>query len=142
MTILLTIKNSWDSLLLKKLLIILITVSIARIRLVYYNWKQVKSFYTRLKDKAPIRDQFGVVYKVPCQCGKSCIGQTRQHLHKRISQHRYDCKRIDLIKQKHNVNGDPPANCTALALHHLNTGHQFLFDNVEILDREKNWKKT
>ena len=43
------------------------------IRLVYYNLKQVKSFYTRLKDKAPIRDQFGVVYKIPCQCGKSYI---------------------------------------------------------------------
>ena len=34
----------------------------ANIRLVYYNLKQVKSFYTRLKDKASISDQFGVVY--------------------------------------------------------------------------------
>ena len=31
------------------------------IRLVYYNLKQLQSFYTRLKDKAHICDQFGVV---------------------------------------------------------------------------------
>lgn len=111
------------------------------IRLVYYNLKQVKSYYTRLKDKVPMRDQFGVVYKIPCQCGKTYIGQTRQHLHKRISQHRYDCKKMDLWKLKHPVNSDPPANCTALALHHLDTNHQLLLDSVDILDKEKNWKK-
>ena len=37
----------------------------------------------------------GIVYKVPCSCGKFYVGQSGKHLEKRLSQHRYYISRDD-----------------------------------------------
>ncbi|CAD6225143.1 GSCOCG00011813001-RA-CDS [Cotesia congregata] len=111
------------------------------IKLVYYNVKQVKSCYTKLKDKTPLLDQFGIIYKIPCECDKCYVGQTRQHLKKRIAQHKYDCKKIKLVNHNVLLEVEPPSSSTALALHHLNTGHRFKFEDVSMLDQESHWKK-
>lgn len=110
------------------------------IKLVYYNVKQVKSCYTKLKDKTPLLDQFGIIYKIPCECDKCYVGQTRQHLKKRIAQHKYDCKKIKLVNHNVLLEVEPPLSSTVLALHHLNTGHRFKFEDVSMLDQESHWK--
>ena len=37
----------------------------------------------------------GIVYKIPCTCGKIYVGQTGKSLEKRLSQHRYNVNRDD-----------------------------------------------
>ncbi|KAK9876918.1 hypothetical protein WA026_015953 [Henosepilachna vigintioctopunctata] len=53
------------------------------------------------------------------------IGQTQQWLKSRVSQHRSDC----------NIG----KNSCALVQHHKKTGHNFDFENVDILDHENRY---
>jgi hypothetical protein len=98
---------------------------------VFYNLKKVSSLYSRLKAPTEKLKRSEVVYKIPCVCGRSYVGQTRQWLEKRVYQHKYDCRAINVLNKDH----------TALAKHHFETSHNFLFDNVEILDAEPVYNK-
>jgi len=42
----------------------------------YQHWRQL----TRVKDVDPLLSRAGVVYKVPCSCGKKYIGETKRGL--------------------------------------------------------------
>lgn len=92
---------------------------------------KLNSIYTRLKDKVDKWEQSQVVYKIPGECGKFYIGQTKQKLKKRLDQHRCDCKPINILK----------TNSTALAEHHFSTEHNFKFDMATIVDIEDDWFK-
>ncbi|KAI4476868.1 hypothetical protein M0804_013195 [Polistes exclamans] len=83
--------------------------------MVFYNLTKIKSIYTKLKDKVDKFEKSNLVYKIPCECEKSYIGQTKQKLKKRLDQHKNDCKPINISK----------TNTTALAEHHFKTGHIF-----------------
>ncbi|XP_044762054.1 uncharacterized protein LOC123319267 [Coccinella septempunctata] len=107
------------------------TVFDSNTKLAFYNVRSTKCLYTRLKDPTPLLSLSNVIYKIPCSCGKSYIGQTKQYLKSRISQHTNDCK---------NQNQNKP-NKTALASHHFETGHSFILEDVTVLDREANWFK-
>ncbi|KAI4476046.1 hypothetical protein M0804_013915 [Polistes exclamans] len=96
--------------------------------LVFYNLTKINSIYTKLKDKVDKFDQSNLVYKIPCECDKSYIGQTKQKLKKRLDQQKNDCKPINVNK----------TNTTALDEHHFKTGHTFKFDAATILDLEEN----
>ncbi|KAI4476581.1 hypothetical protein M0804_013475 [Polistes exclamans] len=76
-------------------------------------------------------EQSNLVYKIPCVCDKCYIGQTKQKLKKRLEQHKNDCKPMNAQK----------SNITALAEHHFSTGHNFKFDETNILDKGDNWYK-
>ncbi|KAI4491746.1 hypothetical protein M0804_003138 [Polistes exclamans] len=97
--------------------------------LVFYNLVKVYSIYTKLKDKVDKLDQSNLVYKIPCECDKCYIGQTKEKLKKRIDQYRNDCKLTNAQKTN---------NTTALAEHHFKTGYNFKFDTATILDLEDN----
>jgi hypothetical protein len=75
-----------------------------------------------------------VVYKIPCaQCQTSYIGQTKQILGKRLTQHANNCnKKTSLKTLKANTNDN------GVAYHHKLTNHNFDFENTVILQREKN----
>ncbi|KAI4479048.1 hypothetical protein M0804_011510 [Polistes exclamans] len=100
------------------------------VKLVFYNLVKIKSIYTKLKDKDDKLEQSNLVYKIPCECEKCYVGQTKQKLKKRLDQHRNDSKPTNAQK----------TNTTALAEHHFKTGHIFKFDETKILDKEDNWK--
>ena len=72
-----------------------------------------------------------MIYRIPCECSACYIGQTKQKLSKRLSQHKNDCKITNMQRE----------NKTALAVHHFNTGHKFSFEDTKILDIEPNWFK-
>ncbi|KAI4476158.1 hypothetical protein M0804_013821 [Polistes exclamans] len=72
--------------------------------------------------------QLNLVYKIPCECEKCYIRQTKQKLKKRLEQHKNDCKPTNAQE----------INTTALAEHHFKTGHKFIFEETAILDREDN----
>ncbi|KAI4476742.1 hypothetical protein M0804_013359 [Polistes exclamans] len=96
--------------------------------LVFYNLVKIKSIYTKLKNKDDKLEQSNLVYKIPCECEKCYIGETKQKLKKRLEQHRNDSKPKNAQK----------TNTTALAEHHFKTGHNFKFDETKILDKEDN----
>ncbi|KAI4472863.1 hypothetical protein M0804_015578, partial [Polistes exclamans] len=98
------------------------------VKLVFYNLVKIKSIYTKLKDKDDKLEQSNLVYKIPCECEKCYVGQTKQKLKKRLDQHRNDSKPTNAQK----------TNTTALAEHHFKTGHIFKFDETKILDKEDN----
>ena len=39
-----------------------------------------------------LRKQDGVVFKIPCECGKVYIGKTGRCMHKRIKEHKWDIR--------------------------------------------------
>ncbi|KAI4473984.1 hypothetical protein M0804_015069 [Polistes exclamans] len=92
---------------------------------------KIKSIYTKLKDTDDKLEQSNLVYKIPCECKKCYIGQTKQKLKKRLERHRNDSKPRNAQK----------TNTTALAEHHFKTGHIFKFDETKILHKEDNWYK-
>jgi hypothetical protein len=101
-------------------------------RICQYNTKTVSLLHTKLKDKTEIGDCSDVVYKIPCNnCGSCYVGQTKQNLRKRIANHKNDCLPGKIHKTEK----------TALSAHHFDTGHNFKFSQVSILDRESNLSK-
>lgn len=87
--------------------------------------KLLKSNFSKLKAKTPPSKKTHVIYKIPCDnCDKVYIGQTSQHLEKRIQGHKYD-----------------KLNKTALTKHTQTMKHKFNFDKTEILATETHTKK-
>lgn len=100
-------------------------------QIAYYNTKKVGHIFSRVKDKTDNNLHSNVIYQIPCgNCNNCYIGQTKQHLRKRVLEHKRDCN----ISNAHNPR-------TALALHHFSENHHFKFDEIRILDRETNYKK-
>ena len=50
------------------------------------NWDHTYVL-VRPKDAVDLREQDGVVYKIPCKCGKVYIGETGRCMHERIKEH-------------------------------------------------------
>ena len=91
----------------------------------------LNKIFTRLKDKTPKLHHFNVIYKIPCLgCNLIYIGTTGQLLKNRISCHKSDVK--------------PPIKNhlkTSLCQHTHDTGHNFGFNNIEILNVENKYNK-
>ena len=68
------------------------------------------------------KQEEGVVYQIPCECGKFYLGQTSKAIQKRISQHKY-CVRSNTPN-------------SAVNLHLNNCGSPILWNNTKILYRE------
>lgn len=102
------------------------------ITLGYYNFKTVGKLFTKTKDKIDKNNQSNLVYKIPCgNCTKVYIGQTKQLLKKRLYNHKLDCRPYNINKNE----------MSALAKHHFEYGHNFKFEETQILDREHNLQK-
>ena len=102
------------------------------INLAIHQLTKFAYLYSNLKDKIDSQNFSGVVYKIPCKdCNKSYIGTTKNKLGIRIKQHKNDC----CVKHAHKPNS------TALAYHHFSKGHNFDFDNTEIVTIESNHRK-
>ncbi|XP_044766925.1 uncharacterized protein LOC123322908 [Coccinella septempunctata] len=91
-----------------------------------YCYNTLNRIFTKLKDPVIKEKKSGLIYKINCgDCDKVYVGQTTQYLKSRVDQHRRDCLRSK--------------ESTALSAHARMCEHNFDFDNVEILDFEKNW---
>jgi hypothetical protein len=78
------------------------------------------------------------VYKIPCKsCDISYIGQSKNSIKTRTGQHKQMCKptwKKRILKSSKKDNG--------LAYHHHKTGHEFDFENVQILAQEQSyWRR-
>jgi len=90
------------------------------------------SIFTNTKDKISKSDKTNVIYQVNCSdCEQLYIGQTKQHVSKRINQHKSNCRSIN-PKQ---------VEKTMLSSHANKNKHNFDFDNFKILHTESNRRK-
>lgn len=90
----------------------------------------LNKIFSRLKDKTSKFQCFNVIYKIPCLgCNLIYVGTTGQLLKNRVSGHKSDVK--------------PPIKnhlATSLCQHTYDTGHNFGFNNIEILNVENKYK--
>ena len=71
------------------------------------------------------KDESGVVYRIPCECGKFYVGQTGKDLNKRVSQHQY-CIRRD-------------AQNSAINLHVHECGSPILWKETQIIYKQNSF---
>lgn len=96
---------------------------------VFKNVNDLSHIYSSLKDKTSLPFTSNVVYKIPCGgCQSSYIGQTGRWLKTRLNEHD---KNVNRKEKEH----------TALTKHKINFDHQFKYDKVEVLYKEKNERK-
>ena len=62
------------------------------IRTVFNSDTILRSQLVRPKDALEPTKQNGVVYKIPCECGKVCIGETGRSMRERINEHDRDIR--------------------------------------------------
>lgn len=92
--------------------------------------------YSNTKDRIDKWEESNVIYKIPCNgkeneiCKKVYIGTTKNKLKSRIAAHKSDQKIRNISTQK-----------TALTAHCANTHHSPNLDDVQILQREENYKR-
>ncbi|XP_013149673.1 PREDICTED: uncharacterized protein LOC106111990 [Papilio polytes] len=96
------------------------------IRTIFRPLTQIRRMLRSPKDRTPL-DCPGV-YEVPCECGKSFIGETGRNINTRVSEHIRYMRKLD-------------SNTLAIAEHALTTGapHYIRFDRVKVLARDKNF---
>ena len=74
-----------------------------------------------------LRSIKGVVYKIPCECGRVYVGETGRTLKQRMTEHKQTIRNAD--------------NNDGLAVHVAKTEHQIRWDEAEVVCREEQWTK-
>ena len=83
----------------------------------------LRSHLVRPKDALEPTKQDGVVYKIPCECGKVYIGETGRAMQDRIKEHDRDIR--------------PSRTQTSAVSEHANkTGHLPIWKEVKFIDRD------
>jgi len=80
----------------------------------------------RPKDALEQTKQDGVIYKIPCECGKVYIGEAGRAMQERIKEHDRDIRLA----------------CTqtsAVSEHTNETGHLAIWKEVKFIDRDPHW---
>ena len=60
---------------------------------VFKSGPTLRSLLTKVKDPLPKEKLAGVVYQIPCQCGKVHVGETQRRLETRVKEHRDACNK-------------------------------------------------
>ena len=91
-------------------------------KVVFKSGPTLRSLLTKVKDPLPKEKLAGVVYQIPCQCGKVYVGETQRRLETRVKEHRDACNKGDT--------GKP-----AIAEHQWDQQHQVNWEGTRVLDR-------
>jgi len=83
--------------------------------------RNLRTTLVRVKDPIPAGKKSGVVYEVPCSCGKVYIGETKRQLETRMKEHHAAARLGHLEK-------------SAVAEHAWQEGHTINWSGVRILD--------
>jgi len=91
----------------------------------FFSLNKLGMFIKGQKDNIPKKLQTNLVYKLSCRdCDATYVGQTGRTLKTRISEHRNHINRNTSTQ-------------SVITEHRTNFSHEFDWDNVEILDRER-----
>ena len=97
------------------------------VRIVFSSKHTLRSSLSRVKPPICPEERVGVIYSIPCSCGKVYIGETGRTLHARMLEHKRAVK-----------HGDPR---NAISVHANSTGHPIDWPKSIILAHEKNWQR-
>ena len=95
-------------------------------RTVFKSDTTLQSHLVRPKDTINPAEQDGVVYRIPCECGKVYIRETGRSMQERIKEHDRD---IRLARTQ----------TSAVAEHAHETGHYPIWNEVKFIDRDPHW---
>ena len=93
------------------------------VRTVFKSDTTLRSHLVRQKDTLEPTKQDGVVYKIPCECGKVYIGETGRAMQDRIKEHDRDIRLYT----------------SAVSEHANETGHLPIWKEVKFIDRDPHW---
>lgn len=105
----------------------IIETEISDVKIAFKSSNNISKMLSNTKQNIDPWMESGVVYSIPCECGKRYIGKTIQRLKDRVSQHKRSTRHHAMLNQEHDV--------TALVTHTKQHGHQFMFDQTEIIDK-------
>ena len=92
------------------------------IRVAFRSSRTLRSMLSSVKVKVPAEKQSGLVYKIPCSCGKVYLGETRMRLETRLKEHKDACGRGELEK-------------SAIAEHAWTHHHAIKWEETSMVDR-------
>ena len=92
------------------------------LKVVFKSGPTLRSLLTRVKDPLPKEKLAGVVYQIPCQCGKVYVGETQRRLETWVKEHRDACNKGHTGK-------------SAIAEHQWDQQHQENWEDTRVLDR-------
>ena len=98
-----------------------------KIRTVFKTTLTLRRCLTKVKTPTDPTTTKGVVYKIPCECGRMYVGETGRTLKQRITEHKRAVKNAD------SNNG--------LAVHVAETEHEIRWNEAEVVCREEQWTK-
>jgi hypothetical protein len=102
------------------------TLTKYNIKTIYLPTSKISQNLRSVKDKTEYLKTTGV-YRIPCNCEKVYIGQTKRSIKTRISEHQRNCRLGQTDK-------------SAIAEHILfNDGHRMLYEDTTVLSRDKNY---
>ncbi|KAL9954306.1 hypothetical protein ACROYT_G041825 [Oculina patagonica] len=96
------------------------------VRAVFKSETTLRSHLVRPKDAVDPTKEDGVVYRIPCECGKVYIGETGRPMQDRIKEHDRDIRLARI-------------QTSAVSEHTHNTGHYPLWNKEKSIDREPHW---
>ena len=70
----------------------------ADIRTVFTTISTLRQQLSKVKDPDPMLSRAGVVYRIPCSCGKQYIGETKRALGVRLKEHQAATRRGEVEK--------------------------------------------
>ena len=95
------------------------------VRAVFKSSKTLRGHLCRVKGKQPLDRTKGVIYNIPCTCGREYIGETGRNLRVRIGEHKYAIQRGNMSN--------------AIAVHVHETEHPIDWDSARVTEREKHF---
>ena len=91
-----------------------------------FNSETTLLYLVQHKDTVNPAKQDGVVYRIPCECGKVFNGETGRSMHERIKEHDRDiqlaCTQTSTVSE-----------------HAHKTGHYPLWNEVKFIDQDPHW---
>jgi hypothetical protein len=95
------------------------------VNLSFYSLNKLNNYIKAQKDILPTQSHKNVVYRISCKnCDATYVGQTLRQLKTRITEHRNHIRRNT-------------TNLSVITEHRLDFNHDFDWENVEILDKER-----
>ena len=96
------------------------------VRAVFKSKTTLRSHLVRPKDAVDPAKQDGVVYRIPCECGKVYIDETGRPMQDRIKEHHRDIRFAR-------------TETSTISEHAHNTGHKSLWNEVKFIDRDPHY---
>jgi predicted GIY-YIG superfamily endonuclease len=107
-----------------------------KIKVAYYNKRNLRNLLSNVKDPIPNKDKSGV-YKLRCECNAVYVGQTGRKFHERIKEHKACVKNKKMTSQfaKHLLEQNHKCDFKFEILHTENKGYKLdALEQLEILN--------